>query len=61
MDILIGILIGAFISAGLSATFWNLCAIFNYNEKRLRFYTRLLRYSLYIAFISFCCIILIKA
>lgn len=61
MDILIGILIGAFISAALSAIFWIICVIFNFNTKRLNFYTQLLLYSLLIAVISFMCIILIKA
>lgn len=61
MDILIGILIGAFISAALSGTFWLICVIFNFNTKRLNFYTQLLIYSLLIAVISFMCLIYIKA
>ena len=55
-----GILIGAFISAALSATFWIICVIFNFNTKRLNFYTQLILYSLLIVVISFMCIILIK-
>lgn len=61
LDILIGILIGAFISAALFFEFWIMCAIINYNAKRLNFYTQLILYSLLIAVISFPCIILIKA
>lgn len=64
MDILIGIIIGAFMSAVLSAEFWMIGDIFNYNEKQLRFYSKLFWYSLVIAVISFMCImciILIKA
>lgn len=61
MEILIGILIGAFVSAALSATFWIICVIFNFNTKRLNFYTQLLIYSLLVAVISFMCMILIKA
>lgn len=60
MEIFMGILIGAFISAVLSATFWIICVIFNFNTKRLNFYTQQLLYSLLIAVISFMCIILIK-
>ena len=60
LSILIGILIGAFMSAAFSAEFWILCAMFNYNEKRLRFYSKLFWYSLVIAVISFWCIIFIK-
>jgi hypothetical protein len=63
MDILIGILIGTFILAALSADlsliFLIICMLFN--TKRLNFYTQLLLYSLLIAFISFMCIIIIKA
>lgn len=61
MEILIGILIGAFMSAALSAIFWIICVIFNFNTKRLNFYTQMFLYSLLIAVISFMCIILIKA
>lgn len=61
VDIFIGILIGAFMSAAFSAELWILCAMFNYNEKRLRFYPKLFWSSLAIAVISFWCIILIKA
>lgn len=61
MDILIGILIGAFISAAISATFWSICIIFNFNTKRLNFYTQGVLYSLLIAVISFLCIVYIKA
>jgi hypothetical protein len=63
-DIFIGIIIGALMSAVLSAEFWMIGDIFNYNEKRLRFYSKLFWYSLVIAVISFMCvmcIILIKA
>jgi hypothetical protein len=55
-----GILIGTFVSAALSVTFWIICVIFNFNKKRLNFYTQMLLYSLLIAVISFMCIILIK-
>jgi hypothetical protein len=64
VDIFIGIIIGAFMSAVLSAEFWMIGDIFNYNEKLLRFYSKLFWYSLVIADISFMCImciILIKA
>lgn len=61
LDILIGILIGAFVSVALSAIFWIMCAIINYNAKRLNFYTQLILYLLLIAVISFMCIILITA
>jgi hypothetical protein len=64
VDIFIGIIIGAFMSAVLSAKFWMIGDIFNYNEKLLRFYSKLFWYSLIIAVISFMCImciILIKA
>jgi hypothetical protein len=64
VDIFIGIIIGAFMSAVLSAEFWMIGDIFNYNEKLLRFYSKLFWYSLVIAVISFMCImciILIKA
>ena len=61
MEILIGILIGAFMSAALSAIFWIICVIFNFNTKRLNFYTQMFLYSLLIAVISFMCIILTKA
>ena len=61
MEILLGILIGAFMSAALSAIFWIICIIFNFNTKRLNFYTQLLLYSLLIAVISFMCLVYIKA
>lgn len=61
MEILIGILIGAFISAALSAIFWIICVIFNFNTKRLNFYTQMFLYSLLFAVISFMCIIIITA
>ena len=62
MEILIGILIGVFIIAVLSATFSFLiiCGILNYTTKGLKFYTQLILYSLLVAIISFICIILIK-
>jgi hypothetical protein len=60
-DIFIGIIIGALMSAVLSAEFWMIGDIFNYNEKRLRFYSKLFWYSLVIAVISFMCLIYIKA
>ena len=60
MEVFIGFLIGAFISAALSATFWIIGVIFNFNTKVLSFYTQFLLYSLLIAVISFMCIILIK-
>ena len=59
-DILIGLIIGAFMSAALSAGFWMIGDVFNYNEKQSRLYSKLFWYSLVIAVIIFLCIILIK-
>ena len=62
MDILIGILIGVFISAALSSIGFGVgCVISYFNTKRLNFYTQGLLYSLLVAFISFMCIVCIKA
>lgn len=60
MDILIGMIIVALMSAVLSAWSWMKGEIFNYNEKRMQLYTKLFWYSLVIADIIFLCIILIK-
>lgn len=53
MDILIGILIGIFITAALSSIFSIICVIFNFNTKRLNFYTKMFLISLLTAVISF--------
>lgn len=60
MDFLIGMIIVALMSAVLSAWSWLRGDVFNYNEKQLRFYSKLFWYSLIIAVIIFLCIILIK-
>ena len=61
MDILIGMIIVALMSAVLSDWSWMKGEIFNYNEKRMQLYTKLFWYSLVIADISFMCLIYIKA
>lgn len=61
MEILIGILIGVLISAAVSTACFCLGLVTFFNTKWLNFYTQGVLYSLLAAFISFMCIILIKA
>lgn len=60
MEILIGILIGVFLTAALSTVFWIICAMFNYNEKQLKFYAKLLLCSIVIIVISFMYVMISK-
>ena len=61
MDILIGALLGALISASFAFILWFLCLLCNLNSDKLNLCTKMTMYSLLIAVISFMCIILIKA
>ena len=60
MDILIGILIGALISASFAFVFWFLCVLCNLNSDKLNLCTKMTVYSLLVVVISFMGIILIK-
>lgn len=61
MNFLIGILIGVFISTTISSVCFGVGLVMFFNTKWLNFYTQGLLYSLLASFISFMCIVFIKA